>query len=55
MAVKLRNKNPLFLEVRLFAQVATRIELGRANAIAVAAPNDRALFCYWTNLCHMNF
>ena len=55
MFVELGNKNPLFLEVRLFAQHTARIEFGSTNTVGVAATHLRPLFGYRTNFRHINF
>ena len=50
--LEFRHVDALLLEVRVSADIAARIELGRASAIGVAAAHDRGLFGYCADFSH---
>ncbi len=50
---ELRNIHSLFLEVWIFADLASRVIFGSTNNVRVSTRYERALFCYVANLCHM--
>ena len=53
IAVEFRHKNTLLLEVGIFADHPSRVELGCAHAVRVAAGYKRALFSYGANPGHI--
>ncbi len=51
-AVEFLHKNALFLDVRMLAHFACRVEFGSTNAVGVSSTHYRALAGYFADFCH---
>ena len=51
-SLKFRHINAFFLEIGIFADRPSRIELGSASPVGVASSHLRTLFIYGTNSRH---